>query len=264
MVYCRILDDAYSTACDVARKAGAIHQELRQLDNDIQRKDHFDIVTKADVQAEKYIIGELARRFPDHLFSSEEHPTAKHMHASWHWIIDPLDGTINYVNGLPFYAVSLALQYHGETVLGIVYDVTSDTLYSARKGRGAYKNDLPLQVSQEQQLSNSVLAFMLTSHYSQEEISQVVQLVTILAYKTRGLRLLVSQALELAFIAEGKLQGTVCIKSRGFSAAAGVLLVREAHGQVTDLQGNHFGNASRSILATNYFIHKDLLRLITI
>jgi myo-inositol-1(or 4)-monophosphatase len=259
----QILDNAYLAACDVARKAGAMHQELRQLDNNIQRKDHFDIVTEADVQAEKYIISELARRFPDHLFSSEERSAAKHMHASWHWIIDPLDGTINYINGLPFYAVSLALQHHGETVLGIVYHVPSDTLYSARKGKGAYKNDLPLQVSLEKELSNSVLTFMLTSHYSQEEISQIVQLVNILAHKTRGLRLLVSQALELAFIAEGKLQGTVCIKSRGFSAAAGVLLVREAHGQVTDLHGNDFGNASRSIIATNYLIHEDLLRLIT-
>jgi myo-inositol-1(or 4)-monophosphatase len=262
-----MLDDALVVACDAARKAGAIHKDLLQSDSVVRRKNHLDIVTAADIQAEQAIISNLTRRFPEHLFSSEELYSVQmddtQSHVPWRWIIDPLDGTINYANGLPFYSVSLALQYFNETVLAVVYDTASGTLYSALKGKGAFKNDLPLQVSLEQHLSNSVLSFMLTSHYSQAEIDQTLQLVNALACKTRGLRLFVSQALELAFVAEGKLQGTICIKSRGFSSAAGALLVREAQGQVTDLYGNDFGNASRSIVATNHFIHEDLLRSIT-
>jgi len=251
-------------AINVAKKAGDIQLSCKSKTYSTARKNHYDIVTEVDLACEREIISEIRSRFPQHGFKSEEMDTStdKSAEKTWQWIIDPLDGTINYAAGLPFYSVSLALQKKGVTELGVIYAAEFGDMYVSIRGHGAFGNNIPLQVSSKGDLSNSVLSFMLTSHYSNEETEKIFQLVKALSPHVRGLRLLVSQALELAYVASGRLEGHVCVKSRGFSAAAGTLLVREAGGQVTDLAGNEFGNTSRNLVASCGSLHEKILTIV--
>ena len=229
----------------------------------IKRKTGYDIVSEADLVAEKQIIDHLREYFPNHHFISEEIKSGWKGTHRFQWVIDPLDGTINYVSGLPLFSSSVALQEEGRTILGVIYDVLADELYTSIKGEGSFLNRKKIQVSDNSELGTSVLSFMLTSHYSEKEVAEVLKHISNVATVCRGLRLYVSQALELAYIARGKLDGTLCIKSRGFSAAAGALILRESGGRVTDFNGREFDNSSRSLLATNSLLHDKVLRIIT-
>lgn len=252
---------ALAIATETIMKAGEILR-FRVSETQVRRKIRHDIVSKADLLAEKEIVTNLKQYFPDHVFISEELPTTQEGTREFQWIIDPLDGTINYVAGLPFFSSSIALQKNGETILGVIYDPSANKLYTSIKGTGSFVNNRKLQVSSNSDLGNSVLSFMLTSHYNQEEVNEILKHVEKLSVACRGLRLYVSQALELAYIASGKLDGTICVKSRGFSSAAGVLILREAGGKATDLQGQEFGNGSRSLLATNSLVHDKIFHAI--
>lgn len=256
------IDYALAMAVETARKAGKTLRKLQGSNLKVKRKIRYDIVSDADLFAEREITYNLKKHFPDHYFISEELKVDQEDTHRFKWIIDPLDGTINYVSGLPFFSSSIALQEEGKTILGVIYDVMSGELYTSIKGRGSFIDGRKLQVSDNSDVGNSVLSFMLTSHYNGEEVDETLKHVNKLARVCRGLRLYVSQALELAYIARGKMDGTLCIKSRGFSAAAGALILREAGGRVTDLNGREFDNSSRSLLATNSSAHDKILDLI--
>lgn len=252
-------DHALSIAIESVKKAGEIIKSFRGSSLKVRRKTGYDIVSEVDLSAEKEIIDHLRKHFPEHCLLSEELNSTLRCTRRFQWIIDPLDGTINYVSGLPLFSVSLALQEEGKTILGVIFDPIADELYTSIRGRGSSVNGRKIQVSDTSDLGKSVLSFMLTSHYTQEEVNEVIKHISKLSILCRGLRLYVSQALELAYIASGRIDGTFCIKSRGFSAAAGALILIEAKGRVTDLDGSEFDNSSRSLLATNSSLHDEIL-----
>jgi myo-inositol-1(or 4)-monophosphatase len=256
------LNYALSIAIKAAKRAGKILKNFQKQSLKCKRKMGYDIVTNADLMAQQEIINYMKRYFPDHEFISEElEVEEKEMHR-FRWIIDPLDGTINYAAGLPLFSVSIALQRQTDTILGVIYDPSRNNLYTAIKGQGSFSNGKSIHVSDNSDLGNSVLTFMLTSHYTEEEVETVLKHVRILSSRCRGLRLFVSQALELAYLASGIIDGVICIKSRGFSSAAGILLTREAGGKVTDLRGEEFNSNSRSLLATNAKLHDQIFNLL--
>ena len=253
------LQSFLGVALSAAKKAREIHLKYNQQSYIVDKKELNDIVTTVDLEAENAIISEILLAFPSHGIKSEE-TSPQESQKPYQWVIDSLDGTINYTAGLPFYSVSVALQKDGLTILGVIVAGELDDLFIALRDHGAFKNYLPIAVSNNTALGDSVVSFMLTSHYKDDQKDKILNIVSNVSPQVRGLRLLVSQALELAYIASGRLDGHICIKSRGFSAAAGVLLIQEAGGKVTDLDGVDFSNDSRSLLASNTLLHEMLVK----
>ena len=144
--------------------------------------------------------------FPEHSIYSEESGEEKNK-SEYEWFIDPIDGTINFASGLPFFSTSIALKKMDDTILGLVLDYSQKDVYYAIKGQGAFCNGKKLQVSNCDKLKNSILSFCLTSHYQEEHIKDVLKLEEKLASKVRGLRLIVSGAIELCWCASGKIEG---------------------------------------------------------
>lgn len=238
--------------------------EKAKLQAEVELKEQRDIVTNTDIFIEKRLIERLRKEYPTHFFSSEEVGEAiinENLKDVFEWVIDPIDGTINFASGLLWFSTSICLKYNNELVIGIVYIHSTKELYSAIRGKGSYCNGLPIHVSDTQFLEQSVLSFMLTSHYTLQQVEYILHIVKNLSMKTRGLRLLVSQAMELCLIASGKLDGTVCIKSRGFSSSAGALIVQEAGGRVTTISGDERDNKATSLLVSNGIIHDELVRV---
>lgn len=239
-------------------------EELKdaQLSQEVSLKEQRDIVTNTDLFVEKRMIEQLREKYPLHYFSSEEAGEAIISGSTadvYEWVIDPIDGTINFAAGLPWFSTSICLKHNNDLVVGIVYIHSTRELYSAILGQGSYCNGKPIHVSTTQKLDHSILSFMLTSHYTEEQTDYILKIVRKLSLKTRGLRLLVSQAVELCLIASGKLDGTVCIKSRGFSSSAGSLIVQEAGGKVTTIDGTQRDSKANSLLVSNGIIHNALV-----
>jgi myo-inositol-1(or 4)-monophosphatase len=252
------LSELLSVAARATEGAMAVHRRCLGFSHTVVLKELLDIVTNVDLEAEAAVRAVVMQAFPTHVFSSEESRTADAA-SEYRWVIDPLDGTINYTSGIPFYSASVAVQRNGETLVGVVGSVALDEVFVGVKGHGAYGNGSLIHVSRRQDLSQSVVSVMMTSHYSSEQVEEILSRTRALSPRVRGLRLFVGQALELSYIASGRLDGHVCIKSRGYSGAAGVLILREAGGRATDIVGAEFSNSSRSIVASNGRIHDLLL-----
>ena len=253
-----IRDFAVKTLMEVLKEL-----ENAQLEQVVSLKEQRDIVTNTDVFVENRMIEILKTEYPNHYFSSEEAGEAIIGEATndvYEWVIDPIDGTINFASGLPWYSTSICLKHNNVLVIGIVYIHSTKELYSAIRGEGSYCNGKKIHVSDTKNLSDAILSFMLTSHYNEEQTDYILRIVRNLSLKTRGLRLIVSQAIELCLIASGKLDGTVCIKSRGFSSSAGSLIVLEAGGKVTTIDGRERDSKATSLLVSNGVIHDDLIR----
>lgn len=227
----------------------------------IKNKEGNDIVTAVDVYMEKNIIEMIKEWFPEHSIYSEECGEEKNK-SEYEWFIDPIDGTINFASGLPFFSTSIALKKNDDTVLGIVLDYNQNDTYYAIKGEGAFCNGKKLQVSNNYKLSDSILSFCLTSHYSDEHIKDVLKVEEKLASKVRGLRLIVSGAIELCWCAAGKIEGVLNVKpSIGLSSAAGKLFVEEAGGMITNLRGET-RNKIDTLLVTNGKVHNEIVQLL--
>ena len=234
-----------------------------KIENEISIKEGRDIVTTSDIFIETELIKKLKQLYPNHYFSSEEKGEAlidNSISDVFEWVIDPIDGTINYAAGLPWFSTSICLKHNDVLVVGIVYLHETKKIYSAVLGQGSYCDDQPIHVSETKTLDKAILSFMLTSHYDEAQTDYILGIVRNLSLKTRGLRLLVSQAYELCLIAEGKLDGTVCIKSRGFSSSAGSLIVQEAGGKVSTIDGGERTSKATSLLVSNGIIHDELVK----
>lgn len=224
----------------------------------IKNKELNDIVTDVDIFMEKQIVSKLQEWFPEHSIYSEEIGEL-HKNNEYEWLIDPIDGTINFSSGIPMFSTSIALRKNQDTIFGFIYDYTQEKCYYTIKDKGAYCNGKQIHVSSNENLSESVISFCLTSHYNTERINEVLEVEKSLASKVRGLRLIVSAAIELAWCAEGKIDGCINIKSSmGLSSAAGKLLVMEAGGMVSNCKGEKRKNVD-TMLVTNGKIHTKLV-----
>lgn len=237
------------------------YEEALKLNKNVKNKELNDIVTDIDIFMENEIINKIKEWFPEHSIYSEERGEVQG-NSEYTWFIDPIDGTINFAAGIPLYSTSIALQKNNETIFGFVIDYNQNDVYYAFKGKGAYCNGEKLKVSDNDKLNNSILSFCLTSHYNNEHIKEVLKVEEKLASKVRGLRLVVSGAIELCWCASGKIDGVINVKpSIGLSSAAGKLFVKEAGGEITNLQGNKREKVD-TLLVTNGKVHNQIVEML--
>lgn len=227
-------------------------------DKNVKNKELNDIVTDIDVYMENEIISFISKTYPNHSIYSEEIGDDT-KNSEYQWLVDPIDGTINFASGIPLFATSIALRKNGDTILGVILDYSQNDIYYCIKGKGAFCNGNKIHVSTNDVLKNSIISFCLTSHYNEEHIKKVLNIEEKLASKVRGLRLIVSAAIELAWCASGKIDGCLNVKpSIGLSSAAGKLLVQEAGGKVTNLNGEQRKNID-TMLVSNGLIHNEIV-----
>jgi myo-inositol-1(or 4)-monophosphatase len=224
-----------------ARKAGrALARDFGEVENlQVSRKGPADFVTAADLKAEKTLHEDLAKARPGYGFLMEERGAVVGSDKTHRWIVDPLDGTLNFLHGLPHFAISIALEREGALVAGVVYDVIKDELFWAEKGAGAYLNDRRLRVAARTELNDAVIATGLPFRGKPGHDKALADLGRVMA-ATAGVRRFGSAALDLAYVAAGRVDG---FWERGLSPwdfAAGAVLVREAGGFAREVDGGDF------------------------
>jgi myo-inositol-1(or 4)-monophosphatase len=253
-----------NTAVKAARKAGAIINRA-SLDLDLIRvsaKGRSDFVTEVDRAAEEAIIKTLKTAYPSHAILAEEsghsHPDGEHEYL---WIIDPLDGTTNFIHGFPQYAVSIALQQNGRITQAVVYDPTRNELFTATRGRGAFLNDHRIRVSKRQQLKDSLIGtgfpFRSLAH-----LDEYVRMFKRITEETAGIRRPGAAALDLAYVAAGRLDGFWEIGLSPWDMAGGALLIQEAGGMISDFQGESNYLKTGNVVCGTPKIHPQLLGLV--
>lgn len=204
--------------------------------NQIEYKDVNNVVSYVDKQAEQLIVESLRRIIPDVGFITEEGTASSEDLKGLNWIIDPLDGTANFVHGLPNYSVSLALARGKEVLVGIVYHISLKDLFWAIKGEGAFKNEEKIYVSSTKTLSESLFAVGFP-YYKFDNMDKYILILESLMQKTHGLRRFGSAAIDLAYVANGYFDGFFEYNLNSWDMAAGILLVKEAGGTITDFSG---------------------------
>jgi myo-inositol-1(or 4)-monophosphatase len=257
-----------SAAINVMVKAA--HKAARGLVRDfgevenlqVSRKGPADFVTAADIQAEKVLREELARARPTHGFLLEEGGAVAGSDASRRWIVDPLDGTLNFLHGIPHFAISIGLEHDGEIVAGVVYDPLRDEMFHAEKGAGAFLNDRRMRVSSRSKLQDSVIATGIPWHGRKGHPEYLGQLAAVMG-ACAGVRRHGAAALDLAYVAAGRYDGFWEPALSPWDIAAGLLLVREAGGYVTEIDGGADVLASCNVLAAGDGLYKDLRRLLS-
>lgn len=248
----------------VARLAGQHIQRERSLGFDISLKAPDDLVTDVDRTTERLIVDYLRSAFPEDRISGEEfgHDQGSNDGATHRtWFIDPIDGTLNFAHGIPLYCVSIALQIEGQTRVSAIYDPNRDELFSAAEGDGAHLNGRPLSVSTIDGLAPSVLVtgFPIGDTRAFE---WTMKQFDILTRTCRGIRRLGSAALDLAYVAAGRLEAFWEYGLKPWDTAGGILLVTEAGGRVTTIDGRAFRVDSSSIAASNDQLHQELLEIL--
>ncbi len=245
--------------CDIARQAGSfIARERTGFDpTKVEYKGIHDLVSYVDKQAEKIIIDSLRQLLPEAGYIAEE-GTAGANGEPYQWIIDPLDGTTNFIQGIPVYSVSIALAYKGEVQAGVVYEVGQQECFYCWKGGGAYLNGKPIRVSDRTDMHQCLLA----TGFPYTEFSQLDTYLLFLKWamrSSRGVRRIGSAAVDLAYVACGRFDAFWEYDLKPWDVAAGSLLVREAGGDVSDFAGGNDYLFGRTIVASNPGIGKELL-----
>ncbi len=219
-----------------------------------------DLVTEADHASERAIFKVIQDAHPDHFILSEE-TGALPTNSNIKWIIDPIDGTINFANGIPICCVSIGVEENGEMLMGAVYNPFMNEMFFAEKGKGAFLNDKPIKVSDKDNLLTSCLVTGFPYQYLDAE-NGPLQIFEKLIRKAIPVRRLGSAALDLCWTAAGRFDGFYEHKLQAWDSAAGYLIVQEAGGIVTDLNGEKFNPYQPGIIATNGKIHNQLLALV--
>jgi myo-inositol-1(or 4)-monophosphatase len=228
-------------AVRAARRAGAIiNRAARDIDVlSVTRKRHNDFVTEVDKSAEQAIIEILHRAYPDHAILAEESGATAGTagESEYTWIIDPLDGTTNFIHGFPQYAVSIGLRHKGVLVQGVVYDPTNNELFTASRGRGAFLNERRIRVSKRIRLNEALIGTGFPFR-DFEGLDEYLSMFRELTARTAGLRRAGAAALDIAYVAAGRLDGFWEMGLSPWDMAAGALMVQEAGGLVGDFRGD--------------------------
>jgi myo-inositol-1(or 4)-monophosphatase len=246
-------------ACEAARRGAAVLEEWRSRFQ-VREKARFDLVTDADLASQAAIRSFLQGRFPDHSFLGEEGPTPRARPADDApptWIVDPLDGTTNYVHDCPLYCVSIGLQVAGELVVGVILDPARQELFAAAQGQGAWLGSRRLQTSQADSLEVALLATGFPPDLRGQE--RTLDYWRYLSLRTRSLRRTGSTALNLAYVAAGRFDGYWAFDNHVWDVAGGVVLVREAGGLVTNVDGSPYDPYTPDALVSNGPLHPVLL-----
>ena len=255
-----MINEIEQVALRAARAAGRIH--LKRLSRiTINRKSNsIDLVTEADRESEAAIIDVIHRAFPTHAILAEESGASAHQ-SDHRWIIDPLDGTTNFLHGIPHFAVSIALERNGAIVAGLTYNPANDDLFVAERGKGAFLNDRRIRVAARKTLAEAVVACGLP-HYGRGDLALARNEIAAAQQHFAGLRRLGAATLDLAWIAAGRFDAYWERDLSPWDLAAGLILVREAGGFVTDLDGGDAVLTKGQVAAGNDTMHRELLRLL--
>ncbi|HZU44736.1 MAG TPA: inositol monophosphatase family protein [Terriglobales bacterium] len=241
----------------IAREAGGLLMQYFHQRVKIEYKGDVDLVTEADRNSEKLIVERIKERWPGHDIVGEE-GTRTAFNSDYRWYVDPLDGTTNFAHGYPVFCVSMALEHKGQRIAGVLYDPTRDELFAAEKGKGAWLNGERIRVSKTAELAESLVATGFPSHKRHKNPN--IYFYHQITLRSHGVRRAGSAALDLACVASGRYDGFWEFNLNPWDTAAGVLLVEEAGGVVTNYGGGAFQIDSREVLASNGLIHSELLR----
>jgi len=255
-------DELTQTAIEAARLGGAILQDYAQKGFTIHSKGQaINLVTEADLHSEKTIIQSIQKTFPNHQILSEEQGLQDIPQHSIKWIIDPLDGTVNFAHGFPMYNVSIGIEYQGTCVIGVIFDPTRDELFLAQQGRGATLNGTPIQVSSTRTISEALLVtgFAYDIHTAKDNNLKEFCAFTV---RAGGMRRTGTAAIDLCYIACGRLDGFWELQLNPWDTAAGKVIVEEAGGKITNYAGEPYSIYGQTILATNGLIHQEMLEVL--
>jgi myo-inositol-1(or 4)-monophosphatase len=245
-------------AVDLAKEAGQVLMDHLERRLTVESKSsEIDLVTEADLASEKLIVEAIRQQYPEHSILSEE-GLGQEQTGEFLWLVDPLDGTTNYAHGYPVFCVSIALQREGETILGVTYDPVRDELFWAEKDREAYCNGRRLSVSGTDSLRRSLLATGFFYTRASIEDNNLAEFGRIMP-QVQGVRRAGSAALDMAYVADGRLDGYWEFHLSPWDWAVGDLLVREAGGRTSDVSGQPWRLRSNNIVATNGLLHEELL-----
>ncbi|MFA6305896.1 MAG: inositol monophosphatase family protein [Candidatus Gracilibacteria bacterium] len=259
-------------AIDLAEKAGKIILATEKDHIKISEKGKNDLVTNADKASEKFITEQIKKYYPDHEILAEEDffKNKKIPNAEYVWVIDPLDGTMNFAHGIPLFAVSIALIHtkkikssknfeylHGEIILGVVHAPKMNETFYAALDRGAYLNGKRIRTSSVKKVENAILVTGFPPTHKEKNLPYFIKMLP----KCQGARRLGSAAIDLCYTACGRFDGHWEFSLKAWDIAAGSLIVKEAGGRVTDTNGKTLDLFGQDILATNGFLHKEVVKI---
>ena len=258
---------AQSPAMNVMRaaveKAGrALRRDFGEVENlQVSKKGPGDFVSQADLKAEKILFEELSEARPGYGFLMEEHGAVKGADTTHRWIIDPLDGTTNFLHGIPHFAISVALEREGTLVAGVIYNPITDELFFGERGQGAYGPSGRLRVAARNRLSDTIIASGMPYKESSKRPEWQDKIIA-LSNDVGDIRTFGSAALDLAYVAAGRVDGYVETELGAWDLAAGIVLVREAGGLVSDHSNRQRMLDEGAIVAGNETVHAELLKTI--
>ena len=246
------------TGVEIAREAGALLSKYFERRVSYELKGEHDLVTEADRASERLVVERLRSHFPSHSIVAEE--GGNHTGSSEYcWYVDPLDGTTNFAHGFPMYNVTMALEQSGELIAGVVFDPEHNEMFTAERGSGAYLNNRRTRVSKVNQIENTLVATGFPSKKRHQDVN--VHFYYQLAMLTHGVRRAGSAALDLAYVASGRLDGFWEFGLNPWDMAAGILLITEAGGKCSDMKGGPVSLRGPHLLADNGLMHQQMLDL---
>ncbi|MPY88094.1 MAG: inositol monophosphatase [Luteitalea sp.] len=252
-----------ATATEAVLRAGEIQLAHFRQPIEVTKKGAIDLVTEVDLAVERMFRALIAERFPDHAVLAEElqEPDEAQRDASHWWIFDPVDGTTNYAHGLPIFCSSLALEIHGSVEIAAVYDPTRRELFTAERGGGAFLNGEPLHVSHTATLLEALLCtgFPYDVH---QTLDEVMAFFIAFVGRARAVRRLGSAALDLCYVAAGRLDGFWETRLQPWDTAAAALITEEAGGTITRWDGSRYGSRDTELVASNGPLHHAMLEVL--
>jgi myo-inositol-1(or 4)-monophosphatase len=252
-------------AIQTARDAGSLLAERFGRSLRISNKSELDLVTESDLASERLIIDRIKTHYPRHAILAEESGTSAPSEGTrdeWRWIIDPLDGTTNYAHGYPCFCVSMGLEYQGRLELGVIYDPIRDEMFSAERGEGAALNGKRIHVSPMPDLASALLCTGFP--YDVRERGEFARHFANFIMNAQGVRRDGAAALDLAYVAAGRFDGFWEEGLKPWDVAAGVLMIEEAGGRVSDYKGQPLNIFTPPIVASNGLIHEQMMRVLSV
>jgi myo-inositol-1(or 4)-monophosphatase len=254
---CMMWKKEMNVARQAALEAGKILTGMFGHINQVMKKGEIDLVTEADLRAEKVILEIIRHHFPRDSILTEEAGEYRDLPERV-WLIDPLDGTTNFAHAFPFYAISIALEVEKEAVLGVVLNPTLDEYFEAIRGEGAFLNNKPIRVSQTSEINESLLAtgFPYDIHQNPDRVMDLFRKMVV---RAQGVRRPGSAAIDLCYVAAGRFDGFWEAGLKPWDTAAGIVLVNEAGGRLSNYDGEPYSPYGASIVASNTLIHEAML-----
>lgn len=250
-----------TAAVEAARQAGALLLDYAKSGFRIEHKNPIDLVTDADRAAERCIVELIHRQFPSHRILAEEQGSTVQTSSPYQWIVDPLDGTTNFAHGFPFYSVSIGVEHDGIGLIGVVFDPTRNELFTAQVGAGVHLNGTPLAVSRVNHLDGALLVTGFSSDIRETPNNNLDHFARF-ALKVQGLRRTGSAALDLCYVASGRFDGFWEVRLNPWDMAAGIVILTEAGGTVTDFAGGVHSIYGKELVASNGLIHQAMLEVL--